>query len=98
MASAANLNDVQPAGFFTRALADADPAVRKAMSRKTAKPGVIDADWLRQVCLDAGADDLAFASVENPELATDVLRIQDLVFEERRMLEAQGLDWRPFQS
>ena len=27
MASAANLNDVQPDGFFTRSLADADPAV-----------------------------------------------------------------------
>ena len=27
MASAANLNDVQPDGFFTRKLADADPAV-----------------------------------------------------------------------
>src|ERR1700694_3941489 len=38
-------------------------------SRKTEKPGVIDADWLRQGCLDAGADDVAFASVENPELA-----------------------------
>jgi hypothetical protein len=31
------------------------------------KPGVIDAAWLRQVCLDAGADDVAFASVDNPD-------------------------------
>jgi hypothetical protein len=45
------------------------PTVRKVMSRRTEKPGVIDADWLRQVCLDAGADDVAFASVENPDLA-----------------------------
>ena len=45
------------------------PTVRKVRSRKTEKPGVIDADWLRQVCLDAGADDVAFASVENPDLA-----------------------------
>jgi len=29
MASAANLNDVQPDGFFTRKLADADPAGRR---------------------------------------------------------------------
>jgi len=36
------------------------------MSRDREEPGVIDADWLRQVCLDAGADDVAFASVENP--------------------------------
>ncbi len=45
------------------------PTVRKVISRETAKPGVIDADWLRQLCLDAGADDVAFASVENPDLA-----------------------------
>ena len=45
------------------------PTVRKVLARKTEKPGVIDADWLRQVCLDAGADDVAFASVDNPDLA-----------------------------
>ncbi|MCH8992030.1 MAG: DUF819 family protein, partial [Acidobacteria bacterium] len=39
------------------------PTVRRVRSRKTEKPGVIDADWLRQVCLDAGADDVAVASV-----------------------------------
>jgi epoxyqueuosine reductase QueG len=32
------------------------PTVRKVRSRKTEKPGIIEADWLRQVCLDAGAD------------------------------------------
>jgi glycine hydroxymethyltransferase len=32
MATAANLNDVQPQGFFTRNLADADPAVAAAIS------------------------------------------------------------------
>jgi glycine hydroxymethyltransferase len=31
MATAANLNDVQPEGFFTRTLADADPAVANAI-------------------------------------------------------------------
>ncbi len=31
MASAANLNDVQPDGFFTRSLADADPAVSEGI-------------------------------------------------------------------
>ena len=45
------------------------PTVRKVRSRRIQKPGVIDAAWLRQVCLDAGADDVAFASVENPDLA-----------------------------
>ena len=34
MATAANLNDVQPAGFFTRALADADPAVANAIQHE----------------------------------------------------------------
>ena len=47
------------------------PTVRKVASRKTEKPGVIDAAWLRQVCLEAGADDVAFASVDNPELASE---------------------------
>jgi glycine hydroxymethyltransferase len=32
MATAANLNDVQPQGFFTRALTDADPAVAEAIA------------------------------------------------------------------
>ena len=32
MASAANLNDVQPDGFFTRRLADADPAVAEGIA------------------------------------------------------------------
>ena len=47
------------------------PTVRKVLSRKSEKPGVIEACWLRQLCLDAGADDVAFASVENPDLASE---------------------------
>ncbi len=47
------------------------PTVRKVRGRVRRKPGVIDADWLRQVCLDAGADDVAFASVDNPDLASE---------------------------
>src|SRR6185312_296975 len=47
------------------------PTVRKVRSRKTEKPGVIDSDWLRQVCLEAGADDVAFASVDNADLASE---------------------------
>jgi ferredoxin len=41
------------------------------MGRKTQPPGVIDADWLRGICLAAGADDVAFASVDNPALASE---------------------------
>jgi hypothetical protein len=48
------------------------PTVRKVRSRKTKKPGVLDADWLREICLSAGADDVAFATVDNPDLASEV--------------------------
>jgi hypothetical protein len=47
------------------------PTVRKVMARKRAAPGLIDADWLRQICLDAGVDDVAFARVDNPDLASE---------------------------
>lgn len=47
------------------------PTVRKVRSRSAGKPGVIDAEWLRAVCLDAGADDVAFARVDDPALASE---------------------------
>ena len=53
----------------------AHPTVRKMMGRKTERPDVIDADWLRQVCLEAGADDVAFASVDNPDLASELEQV-----------------------
>ncbi len=37
MASAANLNDVQPEGFFTRTLADADPRVAEAIAAELSR-------------------------------------------------------------
>jgi hypothetical protein len=45
-------------------------------SRKTQKPGVLDADWLREICLAAGVDDVAFASVDNPDLASEVEHVE----------------------
>src|SRR5882757_1978257 len=48
------------------------PTVRKMMAHRSEPPGVIDADWLRQICLEAGADDVAFASVDDPALASEV--------------------------
>jgi Fe-S-cluster-containing hydrogenase component 2 len=48
------------------------PTVRAVLARNNPKPGVIDAAWLRQICLDAGADDVGFASVANPALASEV--------------------------
>jgi hypothetical protein len=48
------------------------PTVRKVLARAAAPPpGVIDAEWLRETCLAAGADDVAFASVTNPDLASE---------------------------
>ncbi len=48
------------------------PTVRAVRSRAPQqKPGIIDAEWLRRICLDAGADDVAFATVDNPDLASE---------------------------
>jgi Fe-S-cluster-containing hydrogenase component 2 len=48
------------------------PTVRKVLARRARKaPGVIDADWLRAVCLASGADDVAFASADNHDLASE---------------------------
>jgi Fe-S-cluster-containing hydrogenase component 2 len=46
------------------------------MGHRSEPPGVIDADWLRKVCLDAGVDDVAFASVDNPALASEVEHLE----------------------
>jgi ferredoxin len=48
------------------------PTVQKMMAHRSEPPGVIDAEWLRRVCLEAGADDVAFASVDDPALASEV--------------------------
>ncbi|OBJ55637.1 epoxyqueuosine reductase [Mycobacterium sp. 1423905.2] len=47
------------------------PTVRKVQSQTTKRPGVLDAQSLREMCLEAGADDVAFASVDNPDLASE---------------------------
>ena len=52
------------------------PTVRKVRARASRKPGVLDADWLREICLAAGADDVAFASVDNPALASEVEHVE----------------------
>ena len=52
------------------------PTVLKVRSRKRHKPGVLDADWLREICLAAGADDVAFASVDNPDLASELEHVE----------------------
>ncbi|MDN4522232.1 MULTISPECIES: epoxyqueuosine reductase [Mycolicibacterium] len=52
------------------------PTVRAVRSRPAQAPGVIDADWLREVCLDAGADDVGFASVGDPALSSEVAHVE----------------------
>ena len=53
------------------------PTVQKVLARDaTPRPTVIDADWLREICLAAGADDVAFASVANPALASEVEHVE----------------------
>lgn len=53
------------------------PTVQKVLAREaTPRPTVIDADWLREICLAAGADDVAFASVANPALASEVEHVE----------------------
>src|SRR5215470_12103081 len=50
------------------------PTVKKFQARETtgsgsARPGVLDRDWLRLVCLEAGADDVGFVEIDRPEVA-----------------------------
>ena len=48
--------------------------VRPTPLPKIAEP--LDADWLRQLCLDAGADDVGFVEVDHPGLAGERPHIQ----------------------
>ncbi len=52
------------------------PTVLKVRSRRRRKPGVLDADWLRGICLGAGVDDVAFAGVDNPDLASELEHVE----------------------
>jgi len=47
-------------------------------ARSSAPPATLEADWLRQLCLEAGAHDAGFVEIERPELAgerTDILKL-----------------------
>ncbi len=61
---------------------DDHPTVKKVRNGKSPaaqiprdESGAIKADWLRAVCLEAGADDVGFVSVDRPELASQQLEI-----------------------
>ena len=50
------------------------PTVKEFQARPTAAhtaapPRVLDRDWLRQLCLEAGADDVGFVEIDRPEIA-----------------------------
>lgn len=50
------------------------PTVKKFQARPTAaqtaaSPRVLDRDWLRQLCLEAGADDVGFVEIDRSEIA-----------------------------
>src|ERR1041384_1264334 len=47
---------------------------RKLAAEKTSEP--LDADWLRRLCLDAGADDVGFVEVDRPALVGERPHIQ----------------------
>jgi ferredoxin len=47
---------------------------KKPAPEETSQP--LDAVWLRQLCLDAGADDVGFVEVDRPALAGERLHIQ----------------------
>jgi hypothetical protein len=54
------------------------PTVRAHQQRpalqKTSEP--LDAAWLRQLCLDTGADDVGFLEIDRPALAEERPHIQ----------------------
>ncbi|MGE0219175.1 4Fe-4S binding protein [Mycolicibacterium sp.] len=52
------------------------PTVRAVRARERHAPGVIDADWLRQVCLDAGVDDVGFVSADNEALKSELEHVE----------------------
>jgi ferredoxin len=53
--------------------------VRQAAGEVPVAPQVVDASWLRSVCLEAGADDVGFVEVNRPEVAGQKADIDLLV-------------------
>ena len=52
------------------------PTVRTFWEKAKAtpvKPGsvILDAQWLRELCLDVGADDVGFVDIDRPELGNE---------------------------
>ena len=59
-------------------LDDHPTVIRHRQSAAQVPPKVVDAEWLRHLCLEAGADDVGFVSIGRPELddqREDILRL-----------------------
>lgn len=56
---------------------DEHPAIRRHREKAAAQPDKepLDAAWLRQLCLDCGADDVGFVGIDRPEIADQRLDI-----------------------
>jgi ferredoxin len=42
--------------------------IRHRQEQATPTPAILDAGWLRQLCIDSGADDVGFVAIDRPEL------------------------------
>ncbi|WP_028922820.1 SCP2 sterol-binding domain-containing protein [Pseudonocardia acaciae] len=49
---------------------------RAEQGRAEAPPAVLDAEWLRRLCMAAGAEDVGFVDFERPELADERVQIE----------------------
>ena len=49
---------------------------KRPATASAATPRVLDASWLRQLCLEAGADDVGFVELERPGLAVERPQIE----------------------
>jgi epoxyqueuosine reductase QueG len=64
------------------------PTVRAARARPPASQvhAPIDAQWLRRICLEAGADDVGFVEIERPALADERKHVVALFPETRSLI------------
>jgi hypothetical protein len=61
------------------------PTVKRFRERPESRnvqsgPATLDTHWLRQMCLEAGADDVGFVEIDRPELGderADIVRFRE---------------------
>ena len=59
--------------------------------RKKREPAahILDAAWLRQLCIDAGADDVGFVERDRPEIADQKAEIDSVFPKTRTLISAE---------